>query len=97
MQYHSKYVTLKRFLTQKFIMKTIDSINFNGKKAIMRVDFNVPLNEKFEITDETRINAAIPSIKKIQFEYGLRVIARSRQLVTARGHSRFQLQLPFLS
>lgn len=46
-------------------MKTIDSINFKDKKAIIRVDFNVPLNEKFEITDETRINAAIPSIKKI--------------------------------
>ncbi|MFH1001088.1 MAG: phosphoglycerate kinase [Bacteroidota bacterium] len=51
-------------------MKTIDSINFNGKKAIIRVDFNVPLNEKFEITDETRINAAIPSIKKIMADGG---------------------------
>lgn len=51
-------------------MKTIDSINFEGKKAIIRVDFNVPLNEKFEITDETRINAAIPTIKKIVADGG---------------------------
>ncbi len=51
-------------------MKTIDDINFDGKRAIIRVDFNVPLNEKFEITDETRINAAIPTIKKILSENG---------------------------
>jgi phosphoglycerate kinase len=47
------------------MMKTIDNLNFNGLKAIIRVDFNVPLNDKFEITDATRINAAIPTIKKI--------------------------------
>lgn len=46
-------------------MKTIDDISFAGKRALIRVDFNVPLNDQFEITDETRINAAIPSIKKI--------------------------------
>lgn len=46
-------------------MKTIDDISFAGKRALIRVEFNVPLNEKFEITDETRINAAIPTIKKI--------------------------------
>ncbi|OYT17289.1 MAG: phosphoglycerate kinase [Bacteroidetes bacterium 4572_77] len=46
-------------------MKTIDDISFEGKRALIRVDFNVPLNNKFEITDETRINAAIPTIKKI--------------------------------
>lgn len=46
-------------------MKTIDDISFAGKRALIRVDFNVPLNDKFEITDETRINAAIPTIKKI--------------------------------
>ena len=43
----------------------IDSYNFNGKKAIVRVDFNVPLNENFEITDDTRIRAAIPTLKKV--------------------------------
>jgi phosphoglycerate kinase len=46
-------------------MKTIDSINFNGKCALVRVDFNVPLNENFEITDDTRMRAAVPTIKKI--------------------------------
>lgn len=46
-------------------MESIDSYNFKGKKAIIRVDFNVPLNENFEITDTTRIDAAIPTIKKI--------------------------------
>ncbi|MDA0194368.1 MAG: phosphoglycerate kinase [Bacteroidetes bacterium] len=46
-------------------MKTLDSYNFKNQRALIRVDFNVPLNEKFEITDETRINAAIPTILKI--------------------------------
>ncbi len=46
-------------------MKTVDSINFAGKRALIRVDFNVPLNENFEVTDETRIKAAIPTLKKI--------------------------------
>ncbi len=46
-------------------MKNIESYNFTGKKVLIRVDFNVPLNEKFEITDTSRIDAAIPTIKKI--------------------------------
>jgi len=46
-------------------MKTIDSINFLNKRALIRVDFNVPLNENFEVTDNTRIKAAIPTLKKI--------------------------------
>lgn len=46
-------------------MKTVDSIEFAGKRAVIRVDFNVPLNEKFEVTDATRIRAAIPTLKKI--------------------------------
>jgi phosphoglycerate kinase len=55
-------------------MKTIDDISFAGMRALMRVDFNVPLNEKNEITDETRINAAIPSIKKILSDGGAVVL-----------------------
>ena len=46
-------------------MKTIEDYNFKDKKALIRVDFNVPLNEKHEVTDATRIEAAKPSITKV--------------------------------
>jgi phosphoglycerate kinase len=51
-------------------MKTVNSFNFAGKKALIRVDFNVPLNERFEITDDTRIKATIPTISKILADGG---------------------------
>ncbi|OMP32225.1 phosphoglycerate kinase [Mangrovimonas sp. DI 80] len=46
-------------------MKTINDFNFKDKKALIRVDFNVPLNEQFEVTDDTRIVSAKPTIIKI--------------------------------
>ena len=46
-------------------MKTIDNFNFNNKKALIRVDFNVPLDENFKVTDATRIVSATPTIIKI--------------------------------
>lgn len=46
-------------------MKTINDYNFNNKRALIRVDFNVPLNDKLEVTDATRINSAKPTILKI--------------------------------
>ena len=46
-------------------MKTLNDFNFKNKKALIRVDFNVPLNEKFEVTDDTRIVSAKPTIIKI--------------------------------
>lgn len=56
-------------------MQTIDKFNFAGKKAFVRVDFNVPLNENFEITDDTRIRAALPTLKKILADGGSLIIA----------------------
>jgi phosphoglycerate kinase len=51
-------------------MKTVDSFDFSNRKALIRVDFNVPLNDRFEITDDTRIKATIPTIKKILTDGG---------------------------
>jgi phosphoglycerate kinase len=72
-------------------MKTIFDFNFQNKKALIRVDFNVPLNEKFEVTDATRIEAAKPTIDKILADGGS-VILMSH-LGRPKGiHAEFSLQ-----
>ena len=55
-------------------MQTIGNFNFAGQKAFVRVDFNVPLDENFNITDDTRIRAAIPTLKKILADGGSLII-----------------------
>ena len=55
-------------------MQTIDNFNFAGKKAIVRVDFNVPLDENGKITDDTRIRGALPTLKKILADGGSIII-----------------------
>lgn len=55
-------------------MQTIETYDFSGKKALIRVDFNVPLNEQFEITDDTRMTAALPTINTILEKGGAVII-----------------------
>ncbi len=55
-------------------MVHIESFNFKNFRALIRVDFNVPLNEKFEITDDTRIQASLPTINKVLKDGGAAII-----------------------
>jgi len=52
-------------------MKTINDFNFKNKKALIRVDFNVPLDAEFNVADDNRITAARPTIKKILDDGGV--------------------------
>ncbi len=79
----SKTIQLKKFFRKFASVKkkpkilssmTIDQYNFNGKKAIVRVDFNVPLDENGNITDDTRIRGALPTLKKILNDGGSLII-----------------------
>lgn len=51
-------------------MKTVNDLNFKGKRALIRVDFNVPLDKNFQVTDDNRIRATVPTIKKILTDGG---------------------------
>ncbi len=55
-------------------MTNIDNVNFNGKRVIVRVDFNVPLDENFNITDDTRMRAAMPTLRKVLNDNGMLII-----------------------
>ena len=55
-------------------VKNVDSLNFAGKKALIRVDFNVPLDDHLQVSDDTRIQAAVPTIKKILKDGGSAIL-----------------------
>lgn len=55
-------------------MKNIDQINFENKRALIRVDFNVPFDENFNITDDTRMRAAMPTIRKVLNDNGMVIL-----------------------
>ena len=55
-------------------MKNLLNQNFEGKKVLVRVDFNVPLDEDFNITDDSRMVAALPTIKKVVADGGMAII-----------------------
>jgi phosphoglycerate kinase len=80
-------------------MKTVDSYNFSGKRALIRVDFNVPLNDKFEITDDNRLRAALPTIKKILTDGGSVVLMSHLGRPKQGPEEKFSLKhvVPYLS
>ena len=55
-------------------MKSIEQTNFSGKKVLVRVDYNVPLNENFQVTDVTRIKRTIPTVSKITGDGGIAIL-----------------------
>ena len=55
-------------------MTNIDKVNFSGKRVIVRVDFNVPLDDNFNITDDTRMRAAMPTLQKVLKDNGMLII-----------------------
>lgn len=80
-------------------MKTIQDFHFSGKKALIRVDFNVPLDGEFNVTDETRINAAIPTIQKILEDGGSAILMSHLGRPKSGPEDKFSLRhiLPNLS
>lgn len=72
-------------------MQTVNDYSFDGKRALVRVDFNVPLNEKREVTDSTRIKAALPTINKILADGGS-VVLMSHLGRPKRGEDEFSLR-----
>lgn len=70
---------------------TIDNYKFAGKKAIVRVDFNVPLNEEGKITDDTRIRGALPTLKKILADGGALIIMSHMGKPKGKVNAKFSL------
>ncbi len=80
-------------------MQTIDNTHFNGKKALIRVDFNVPMNAQFEITDTSRIDATLPTINKIFSEGGSVILMSHLGRPKGGPEEKFSLKhlIPYLS
>lgn len=80
-------------------MNTIDNYSFSGKKALIRVDFNVPLNDEFGITDTTRIDAALPTINKILADGGSVILMSHLGRPKTGPEEKFSLKhlLPYLT
>ena len=72
-------------------MQNIDNYNFAGKKAIVRVDFNVPLNEEGKITDDTRIRGALPTLKKVLADGGALIIMSHMGKPKGKVNAKFSL------
>ena len=72
-------------------MQNIDNFNFAGKKAIVRVDFNVPLNEEGKITDDTRIRGALPTLKKVLADGGALIIMSHMGKPKGKVNAKFSL------
>ena len=70
---------------------TIDQFNFAGKKAIVRVDFNVPLDENGKVTDDTRIRGALPTLKKILADGGALIIMSHMGKPNGKVNAKFSL------
>jgi phosphoglycerate kinase len=79
-------------------MNTIETYNFKGKRALIRVDFNVPLNDAFTITDTTRIDAALPTIRKVIAEGGSAIVMSHLGRPKGGPENKFSLShlLPYL-
>lgn len=80
-------------------MNTINDYKFKGKKALIRVDFNVPLNDQFEITDTTRIDATLPTIRKILGDEGAVILMSHLGRPKKGPEDKFSLRhlIPYLS
>ncbi|MGN6645312.1 MAG: phosphoglycerate kinase [Cytophaga sp.] len=80
-------------------MKTVDSFNFSGKKALIRVDFNVPLNKSFEITDDTRLKAVLPTVSKVLKDGGSAILMSHLGRPKGGPEEKYSLKhiIPYLS
>jgi len=74
-------------------MQSIDQFNFAGKKAFVRVDFNVPVDENFAITDDNRIRAALPTLKKILADGGSLIIGSHMGRPKKNPDSKYSLKV----